>query len=117
MKRRHRLGALRLRLSRRHEVWLYLSSATLLLSGLGWLCSHFLLRSSGPFGAIANPAEAWWLRLHGAAVIGFLIAFGALLPGHVVQNWRAQVHRGTGGSNVVLIVLLALSGYGLYYAV
>lgn len=117
MKRRHRHRAIPPRLSHRHEFWLYLSSGALLLSGLGWLCSHFLWRSSGPFGAVANPAEAWWLRLHGAAVIGFLIAFGALLPGHVVQNWGARLHRATGGSNVALIVLLALSGYGLYYVV
>jgi hypothetical protein len=116
-RRRHRLGAIWPRLSRRHEFWLYVSSAALLLSGLGWLCSHFLLRGSSPFGAIANPAEAWWMRLHGAAVIVFLIAFGALLPGHVVQNWGTRLHRGTGGSNVALIVLLALSGYGLYYVV
>ena len=108
---------MRPRLSRRQEFWLYLCTAALLLSGLGWLGSHYLFRSSEPFGEIANPAEVWWLRLHGAAVIGFLIAFGALLPGHVTQNWRIREHRGTGGWNVALIVWLALSGYGLYYAV
>lgn len=119
MRRPHRRGHghKRPQLSRRHEFWLYCSFGLLLISGAGWLASHYVFPRSGPFGAVANPAEAWWLRLHGAAMIGFLVAFGALLPGHVSRNWRAHLHRRTGGVNVALVTALALSGYGLYYLV
>jgi hypothetical protein len=57
------------------------------------------------------------MRLHGAAVMGFLLVFGALLPGHVVKNWRQRVNRYSGLTVVLVVSLLALSGYGLYYLV
>jgi len=96
---------------------LYLSGALLLLSGAGWLLSHYGLRASGAFGDMPRPAEVWWLRLHGAAVIGFLLAFGALLTIHVPHNWRRNLHRPSGLFLVLCVGLLALSGYGLYYLV
>ena len=55
--------------------------------------------------------------MHGAAVIGFLLAFGALLTIHVPHNWRRHLHRGSGLFLVLAVSLLALSGYGLYYLV
>ena len=57
------------------------------------------------------------MRLHGAAVIGFLVVFGALLPGHAVQNWRQRANRYSGLAVVIVVSLLALTGYGLYYLV
>ena len=57
------------------------------------------------------------MRLHGAGVIGFLVVFGALVPGHVVQNWRQRVNRYSGLIVVLIVTALALSGYGLYYLV
>lgn len=57
------------------------------------------------------------MRLHGAAMIGFLVVFGALLPGHIVQSWRQRVNRFSGLAVVIVVSLLALSGYGLYYLV
>ncbi len=115
MRRRHGSARVQQRLSRRHERYLYLSGTVLLLSGAGWLVAHYLLRS--PAGAGPHPAEPWLMRVHGAAVIGFLVVFGALLPGHVLQNWRQRVNRYSGLTVVVAVSLLALSGYGLYYLV
>jgi|GEM_PF-390833 hypothetical protein len=117
MRRRHRPARIQQRLSRRHERFLYLTGSLLLLSGIGWLIGHYFLRVPAEFGGAAHPSEAWWMRLHGAAVIAFLVVFGALLPGHVVQNWRQRVNRYSGLSMVIVVVLLALSGYGLYYLV
>ncbi len=108
---------LRHRPSHQHQRWLYLSGALLLLSGAGWLLSHYGQRASGAFGDMPRPAEVWWLRLHGAAVIGFLLAFGALLTIHVPHNWRRNLHRPSGLFLVLCVGLLALSGYGLYYLV
>ena len=89
----------------------------MLLSGAGWLLSHYGLRAPGAFGDVPSPSEVWWLRLHGAAVIGFLLAFGALLTIHVPHNWRRNLHRPSGLFLVLCVGLLALSGYGLYYLV
>lgn len=103
--------------SHHHQWWLYSTSALLLITGLGWLIAHYALSHEGAFGPEPNPSEAWWLRLHGASVILFLITFGALLPIHVIHNWRRWLHRKSGGVVVGFIALLALSGYGLYYVV
>ncbi len=117
MRRRHGSARIQQRLSRRHELYLYLTGALLLLSGAGWLIAHYLLRTPSAYGAGPHPSEAWWMRLHGAAVVGFLVVFGALLPGHIVQNWRQRINRYSGLTVVLAVSLLALSGYGLYYLV
>jgi hypothetical protein len=105
------------RLSRRHELYLYLTGALLAVSGVAWLIGHYLLRAPGASALGPHPSEAWWMRLHGAAVIGFLLAFGALLPGHIVLNWRQRANRYSGLAMVIVVSVLALSGYGLYYLV
>lgn len=63
-----------------------------------------------------HPSEVWWMRLHGAALLGFLIAFGALLPRHVTDGWRHEVNRSSGVLMVIIVSSLTLTGYGLYYA-
>jgi hypothetical protein len=103
--------------SPRHLRWLYVLSGLLLASGVGWLTGRYGLRASGPYGEVPHPSEVWWLRLHGAAAMGLLIAFGALLPGHVAHNWRRRIHYRTGLFLVVSVAWLALTGYGLYYLV
>jgi len=117
MGRRHAHGPARQRLSRRHQFSLYLTGILLLASGAFWLVSHYFLRSVGPFGPVANPAEVWWLRLHGLAVLGFLVTFGATLPGHVLLSWRHRANHYSGGAVVALVGALMVSGYGLYYIV
>src|SRR5450631_2017070 len=109
-----------MRLSSRHERWLYVAGATLLLSGFGWLVSHYLLSGSGltaafEFEGVPHPSEMWWLRLHGAAMMAFLVAFGALLPRHIVHGWRRRKNRRTGLVMLLLVAALVLSGYALYY--
>jgi len=116
MHRGHRHRRPRQRLSRRHRAALYACSLALFVSGCGWLISHYLLRGAD-LGDTPHPSEPWWMRLHGAAMLGFLVAFGALLPRHVAQGWRERVNRASGVSMVILVAVLALSGYGLYYLV
>lgn len=104
--------------SARHQRWLYALGSLLLLTGAGWLFAHYALRAAaGPFGEMPHPSEPWWLRVHGAASFGFLIAFGALLPYHVAHNWRRRQHYRTGLTLVIAIGVLVVSGYGLYYVV
>jgi hypothetical protein len=109
-----------MRLSSRVERWLYVLSATLLLSGVGWLASHYFFTDTGfvaafEFEGAPHPLETWWLRLHGAGVMGFLVALGAVLPRHVVHGWRRRWNHRSGLIMLSLVAALALSGYALYY--
>lgn len=113
----HRPAALRAPLSRRHRRWLYLFSVLLFASGAFWLIAHFGLRSAALVSeGLPHPSEAWWMRLHGAVQFGFLIAFGAMLPEHVLYGWRQRLNRLSGVSVISIVGVLTLSGYGLYYA-
>jgi hypothetical protein len=109
------------RLSTRHQRWLYVVAGALLLSGLGWITAHYVLAGNSllaglEFAGVPHPSEMWWLRLHGASMIGFLVVFGALLPGHVARGWRRHRNRHSGLFMLATTVMLALSGYGLYYS-
>ena len=111
----HRIGSARLR--RRHEIWIYVIGGLLLVSGVGWLVVHYLLASAGQFGELHHASEPWWLRLHGAAAIGFLIVSGTLLPVHVVPALHWGKNRRTGVLMLTVVVLLVVTAYGLYYVV
>lgn len=105
----------RMRLSRRHERWLYAIGALIFLSGLGWLADHYVFAGLGDFGDAHAPSEPLWLRLHGAAAMAGLVVVGSLLPGHIARAWRLRVNRRSGLLMLSLVVLLVVTGYGLYY--
>lgn len=104
-----------LKLRPAHRRWLYLSSVLLLISGGGWLAAHYFLHGPADFPGAPHPSEPWWLRLHGAAAMGFLMAFGALLLQHVRSGWRQHVNRPTGIVMLAVVGTLILTAYGLYY--
>lgn len=112
-----------MRLSRHHRQWIYIVGGTLVGSGVAWLIAHYLF-GAGEFGETHHPSEPWWLRLHGAAVMGFLVVLGTILPGHVTRAWslRKNCTRSvrknivTGILMLSLVATLALTGYALYYS-
>jgi hypothetical protein len=113
-----------MRLSRHHQQWIYAAGGCLVGSGVAWLVAHYLLVDPGEFGETHHPSEAWWLRLHGAAVMVFLVVLGTILPGHVTRAWSLRKSRAhsvrrnvvTGTFMLSLVVALALTGYALYYS-
>lgn len=111
--RRHRHEHVPRPLSRHHRAWLYALGGVLLGSGIAWLICHYGLRE--PDAELPHPAEPWWLRLHGAAMIGFLVSFGAILPGHVKHGWRYRLNTVSGVTVTAATVALSVTGYGLYY--
>jgi len=116
-RRRGRHSHRRNRLSRRHRRWLFLCSSLLFASGTGWLISHYALRGEELISEGApHPSEVWWMRLHGAALLAFLVAFGALLPRHIMDGWRHRVNHVSGILMIITVTTLTLTGYGLYYA-
>jgi hypothetical protein len=113
-----------MRLSRHHRQWIYAVGGSLVGSGVAWLIVHYLLVDAGAFGETHHPSEPWLLRLHGAAVMGFLVVLGTILPGHVTRAWSLRknstqsVRRNvvTGILMLSLVAALALTGYALYYS-
>jgi hypothetical protein len=113
-----------MRLSRHHRQWIYAVGGSLVGSGVAWLIVHYLLVGASAFGETHHPSEPWWLRLHGAAVMVFLVVLGTILPGHVTRAWSLRkncpqsVRRNivTGILMLSLVAALALTGYALYYS-
>jgi hypothetical protein len=104
-----------MRLSQRHERWLYAIGALIFVSGLGWLGDHYLFAGSAEFGDAHAPFEPLWLRLHGAAAMAGLVVWGSVFPGHIARAWHLGVNRRSGLLMLSLVVLLVVSGWSLYY--
>jgi hypothetical protein len=93
---------------------LYASLLLLLGSGLAWLAVHYTI-GAGAGDQLPHWSEAWWMRLHGAAVMASLFFLGTVLPGHAMRGWRMHRQRRMGLALWTLLALLAGTGYVLYY--
>jgi hypothetical protein len=102
-------------LSRWQERWLYAAALALLASGLGWMVTHYFFMQASPFGPTPSALEPWWLRLHGAAMLLFLVLFGTLMPRHIPIGWRLRRQHVSGALLIVAVSLLAVTGWCLYY--
>lgn len=105
----------RLSLSLHRRAWLYAIVSVLTVSGAAWLVCQHWLRVEGEFGLAPHPSAPWWLRLHGAAAMIFLVLLGTLLRDHVRAGWRAHRNRPSGAGLLGICVWLTVTGYGLYY--
>jgi len=114
LKHHHESGPIKL--SRRHQLWIYSISVSLVVSGVGWLVAHYFLAGAGEFGDAPHYSEPWWLKLHGALAMAFLVVFGALLPAHAFRAWRLNKNRYSGALMMSMAFILIISAYGLYYA-
>jgi hypothetical protein len=104
-----------IRLSRRHEWFAYIVSASVFLTGTGWAWLHFFKSSPNEFAGTST-AETWMLKAHGAAAMLVLVLVGTLLPFHIKFAWRAGRNLRTGFTLFAVLGFLCLTGYGLYYA-
>ena len=55
------------------------------------------------------------LIVHGFAAYYFVLLFGAMMPNHIKAGWKNRRNRLSGGSMVVVMSLLLISGLFLYY--
>lgn len=55
------------------------------------------------------------LVAHGFSAYLFVLLFGAVLPNHIKGGWHNKRNRISGGSMVLVMALLLLSGLFLYY--
>ena len=104
-----------MRLSPRHQGWIYGSFALLFVSGALWLIYHYFIKVEGEFGVTVHPLEPVWLRFHGAGVMLFLFVLGTLLLSHMDKAWKLRRNLITGIAFVVVNLVLIVSGYLLYY--
>ena len=109
------MSDLRIRLSRRHQAWVYASFGLLFLSGVVWWALG-LFPAASEFGDVPHPLRPWMIRAHGGLAMLALILIGTLLPGHSLKAWRANLHRFSGGALLALVGVLTLTGYLLYYS-
>lgn len=108
--RAHALLLDRVRLPNWQRRAIYSVTAALVLTGLLWWA---LDASRGDAGA--SPTQVWSLRLHGFAAMLGLVFFGSLLSSHIRVAWAVNRNRLLGATLAGLTIVLALSGYGLYY--
>lgn len=104
------------RLSRPHEAWLYATAGLLFATGLLWLGFHYFIKVQGEFGPAPHPLETWWMKLHGAASFAWLFLLGSVALWHSWRAWMAGRNRASGASFAAANLLLAVTGYLLYYA-
>ena len=104
-----------MRLSVRHQAWIYGTFGVLFVSGALWLLFHHFVQIEGEFGPAMHPLEPWWLKLHGAGAMLFLFLLGTLLLSHMESAWRIGRNIPTGVAFVSFNLILVVSGYMLYY--
>jgi cytochrome b561 len=111
----HARHQINLRLERWHRRCVYLSWATLLVSGIGWLVARYFLRPVGQFGETVNPFEPWAMKLHGAGAMAMLFFLGSLMNAHVRRALKTGRNLVSGWLMIGTFALLVVTGFGLYY--
>ena len=104
-----------LRLSKTHRRTTYVILAWTWLSGVLWLITHYFFTHTGEFGVEPSALEPWWLRLHGAAAFFSLWLGGLIWAMHARHGITRAKRRPSGLLLIGAFVLLAISGYLLYY--
>jgi hypothetical protein len=95
---------------------LYVVATGLWLSGCSWLVLHLYFQTPTQFGAQPHAWEPPLLLVHGLLAAPALYLFGWISARHAVDGWRMARRRASGGVLFVALAVLALSGFGLYYA-
>lgn len=85
------------------------------VSGAAWLAARYLFVSESEFGLQVPGWAAQVLAVHGAMAMVALVTLGAWLPVHVFPRLHQSRYRLTGFTQLGLLTVLAVTGYGLYY--
>ena len=105
-----------MRFATAHRWLLYLAFAGVALSGLAWTWLD-LVHGFGPSPEqFIQLAKAWLGKAHGAFAMLGLVAFGSALAIHVPTGWAGNARRASGIALVAATLLLAVTGFLLYYA-
>jgi hypothetical protein len=102
-------------LPRGRRLLLYFIAGGVWLSGLVWLIFRNFMQQETEFGVSPHPLEAWWRILHGVFSFASLWVFGVLWGVHITKGWSRHWRRLSGGTLVGFVLVLVLSGLGIYY--
>jgi heme A synthase len=105
-----------LRLSTRARRGVYCIFGAAWATGILWLLFHYFMMRQGEFGSEPHPLEAWWLRLHGLCAFVVLWLAGWLWSAHARPAMSRPMRRKSGIVIIAIFLVLAASGYLLYYA-
>jgi hypothetical protein len=94
---------------------LYVIFGGLWVTGCLWLILHEFFARPGAFGPVRNPWEPGILRLHGWMAVGGMFLLGWVTARHVSERWPQTIKRPSGVAVASVSIVLALSGYALYY--
>lgn len=95
--------------------WVYGTSIATAATGILWLLLHTFVRQEGEFGPEPYWAEPHLLSMHGAAAMLALWMLGLVWLPHVRRGWHQKRNRKMGVSLVAIALVLAISGWALYY--
>jgi len=91
---------------------LWVASAVLVLTGLGYAWMRYLMPAGDPFSAYHHPLQPWALDLHVLAAPWLLLAIGWFWGSHILPMLRRQApSRPSGLALVGLVVVMTVSGY------
>jgi hypothetical protein len=98
-----------------NQKWLVIGSVVLMtLTGVVWLAVQWRY-SEETLRLSVLPLLQWLIRIHVAAALVSMIAFGTLWVSHVPTGWRQPVNKRSGVSNVSSWIALIITGYLLWY--
>lgn len=81
-------------------------------SGALWLLIEWF--KDPALGVVRTPLQTFSMKVHGAAMLVFLAMLGTLLA-HVRRGWMLKANRWSGGFNIGINAILAITGWLLYY--
>lgn len=93
----------------------YVVGGGLWLSGCIWLVLHLFFQTPTQFGAEPHVWEPPLLLIHGVLGVPALYLLGWISARHALDGWRMARRRLTGGIISSVLVILALSGFGLFF--
>ncbi len=103
------------RMAQGQRLSVYLIFGSLWLTGCLWLCLDQFFARPGQFGIMPHPWEPAILLLHGVIAILSMSLLGWITAKHVMRWWPAGLRRLSGATLSAFVVLLAVSGFGLFF--
>jgi predicted Na+-dependent transporter len=88
---------------------------TLWLSGCSWLLLHYFFARPADFGPVEHPWAPMILRIHGWIAVASVFLLGWITARHVSDRWSQMIKRVSGVAVASVAIILALTGYALYY--
>ena len=92
-----------------------LTFGALWVSGCYWLILHYFFSQPSDFGAVQHPWAPLVLKVHGWMAVGGMFLLGWVTARHVTDRWSQSPRRASGLAMASVAILLALTGYALYY--